>query len=239
MRQTSSRGFNTVRSTIQSLAILFALLIAVIVLGVKFKNLTSENNQLQTSLKYRTSERDQLQTSLKNRTSERDQLQTGYINLTREMDKLQMTYNNLINQSDQLQKKLEVIDTYIKLGWIYFKSSIYYFPTGMENWADSRQDCKNRGADLVIINSTEEEEFISLHLDIRHAWIGLSDREMEGVWKWVDGTNLTTGFWMAGEPNNSNGDEDCVEILGALKIKIWNDVQCSTKLYWTCEKNEF
>ncbi|XP_060720548.1 C-type lectin domain family 4 member E-like isoform X3 [Tachysurus vachellii] len=128
-------------------------------------------------------------------------------------------------------------DTYTKLGWSYFNSSIYYFSTGMENWADSRQDCKNRGADLVIINSTEEEEFISLHLDIRHAWIGLSDRETEGVWKWVDGTNLTTGFWIAGEPNNLYGDEDCVEILGALKIKIWNDAQCSTKFYWTCEKN--
>ncbi|GAA6071398.1 hepatic lectin-like, partial [Tachysurus ichikawai] len=197
--------FNVDRSTIQSLTILFVLLIVVTVLVVKFKNLKSENNQLQTSLKNRTSERDQLQTSLKNRTSERDQLQTSLKN--------------------QLQNKLQEIDTYTKLGWSYFNSSIYYFSTGMENWANSRQGCKNRGADLVIIDSTEEEEFISLHLDIRRAWIGLSDRETKGEWKWVDGTNLTIGFWMAGEPNNLYGDEDCVEILGALEIKIWNGAQ--------------
>lgn len=42
-------------------------------------------------------------------------------------------------------------------GWMYFDSSLYYISTEEKNWNDSRQDCKERGIDLVIINSKEEQ----------------------------------------------------------------------------------
>ncbi|KAG7313941.1 hypothetical protein KOW79_022437 [Hemibagrus wyckioides] len=149
---------------------------------------------------------------------EKDHLQTSYIKLTRERD--------------QLKNKLAEIDTQAKLGWRYFNSSFYYISTSRKNWSESRQVCLNRGADLVIINSTEKEEFISLQLGSSRAWIGLSDIEEEGVWKWVDGTPLTTAFWAVGEPNNAL-DEDCAEIMLVLG---WNDLPCSAKNYWICEK---
>lgn len=36
------------------------------------------------------------------------------------------------------------------------------------------------------------QEFLIKQLAARRAWIGLSDRNTEGTWKWVDGTALTT-----------------------------------------------
>ncbi|XP_058240771.1 C-type lectin domain family 4 member M-like [Hemibagrus wyckioides] len=101
------------------------------------------------------------------------------------------------------------------LGWIYFSPSIYYISNEGKTWTESRQDCIGREADLVIINTKEEQEFLTTHLGNREAWIGLSDRDREGVWKWVDGTPLITDSWESGEPNNV-GDEDCAVILGNL-----------------------
>lgn len=55
--------------------------------------------------------------------------------------------------------------------------------------------------------------------------MGLSDKEQENNWKWVDGTGLVgRGFWQNGEPNNNDGNEDCVEAL--RNARAWNDVSC-------------
>uniref|UniRef100_A0A8C9SC94 C-type lectin domain-containing protein n=1 Tax=Scleropages formosus TaxID=113540 RepID=A0A8C9SC94_SCLFO len=70
--------------------------------------------------------------------------------------------------------------------WNSFKFSCYYISNEEKNWDDSRQYCTDRGADLVIIDSKEEQAFIDLFNG--YFWIGLSDKEREGTWKWVDGT---------------------------------------------------
>ncbi|XP_049328652.1 CD209 antigen-like protein D [Astyanax mexicanus] len=120
--------------------------------------------------------------------------------------------------------------------WIYLNSSLYYVSTEKKNWTESRNDCRKRGSDLVIINSREEQVFINTLRKDQLVWIGLSDGETEGVWKWVDGSELITGFWYPGEPN-SKGDEDCgLYGYGSDPVKNWVDYPCSNQLVWICEK---
>ncbi|TSM60512.1 C-type lectin domain family 4 member M [Bagarius yarrelli] len=66
------------------------------------------------------------------------------------------------------------------------------------------------------------------------AWIGANDQNTEGVWKWVDGTAVTNGFWNKGEPNNAE-NEDCA-VTGFRPAPNWNDVFCSLKYIWICEE---
>uniref|UniRef100_UPI001EAEF012 CD209 antigen-like protein A n=1 Tax=Oncorhynchus gorbuscha TaxID=8017 RepID=UPI001EAEF012 len=93
-------------------------------------------------------------------------------------------------------------------------SSCYYISTNEKTWDGSRKDCQARGANLVIINSREEQALIKAFN--KKAWFGLTDIEVEGTWRWVDGTPLTTSYWNKGEPNDLQG-EDCALVDNTLK----------------------
>uniref|UniRef100_A0A667ZCU4 C-type lectin domain-containing protein n=1 Tax=Myripristis murdjan TaxID=586833 RepID=A0A667ZCU4_9TELE len=169
---------------------------------------------------------------------ERDQLRTSISNLTQEHEQLQSRYSTVVTSRDELQEEVKILSGNItekvcRSGWIKYRKSCYYISTSRKTWSKSRQDCQDRGADLVIINSREEQTFLSRFNE--RLWIGLSDRQSEGNWKWVDGTDLVgDGFWQAGEPNDDRGKEDCVEV--ARQTDEWNDLPCSTTVYWACEE---
>ncbi|XP_064819252.1 C-type lectin domain family 4 member M-like [Oncorhynchus masou masou] len=152
-----------------------------------YNTLTKERVQLQSSYNTLTKERVQLQSSYNTLTKERRvQLQTSYNNLTKERDQLQSSNNNLTKERDQLQTERVFLNgrfTNLKqncpAGWQKFESIWYFLSTETKTWKESREDCLERGADLVIINSDKEQ---------RRVWIGLTDSVIEGTWKWVDGT---------------------------------------------------
>lgn len=87
------------------------------------------------------------------------------------------------------------------------------------------------------IESEKENEFIKREYLSSEGpyWIGLSDSDSEGECKWTDGTGLT-GYqkWKSGQPNNKDGKQDCVAVYGGNAK--WNDVRCSRKLGFICEK---
>ncbi|XP_073321278.1 uncharacterized protein [Pagrus major] len=227
-------------------------------LQTSYDNLISERHQLADKL---TRQKDQSQTSYNNLTKERDQLQTSYNNLTKERDQLLTSYNNLTTEKDQLQERSEVLtedrnnlqgklqDTEASLKnltderanlkrtlnifGVYFQGSFYYISTTKKTWQQSRDDCLRKGADLMIINSKEEQDFANRFK--KYMWIGLTDSQREGTWKWVDGTLLTKSYWASGEPNGGT-QENCGDIKNFDAEKSWNDESCSHSLYWVCEK---
>ncbi|XP_042341619.1 CD209 antigen-like protein E isoform X2 [Plectropomus leopardus] len=64
---------------------------------------------------------------------------------------------NLTKEGDDLKKKLNIFDSYSRQGWVYFHHSFYYISSLKKSWQDSRDDCLQRGADLIIINNKEEQ----------------------------------------------------------------------------------
>uniref|UniRef100_A0A8C8WDN7 C-type lectin domain-containing protein n=1 Tax=Panthera leo TaxID=9689 RepID=A0A8C8WDN7_PANLE len=117
--------------------------------------------------------------------------------------------------------------------WELFQGSCYFFSLTQNTWKESIAACQNMRAQLVVINSTEEQKFLKSWntKNSQRTWIGLSDHHNEGSWRWVDDTPLQLSFWKEGEPNN-HGDEDCVELYS----DGWNDNRCSTENFWICKK---
>ncbi|XP_068560737.1 CD209 antigen-like [Cebidichthys violaceus] len=201
-------------------------------------NLTKEKDRLQRLSTNLTKEKDRLHRLSTNLTKEKDGLQRLSTNLTEEKDRLQRLSTNLIEEMDRRQRWCKQKKTCPE-GWRMFHCSCYLLSTRSDSWEKSRKDCRDKGADLVIIDSLEEQKFLSSIIDRHRIWIGLSDRDDEGTWKWIDGTPLTEAYWDLDEPNNGGGDhgeEDCVEILGGRNADgNWNDVLCNNSLQWICE----
>uniref|UniRef100_A0A673JWZ2 C-type lectin domain family 17, member A-like n=1 Tax=Sinocyclocheilus rhinocerous TaxID=307959 RepID=A0A673JWZ2_9TELE len=171
-----------------------------------------------------TEEKDQLLTKINNLTEERDQLLTKNINLTNERDGLLIKNDNLTKQREQFNQEINelvkslhetgnlelyqytitrniVPELLFTDGWLYYKFSLYFISYERKSWTESRRFCTEKGADLIIINSREEQvmsktliQNILFFFNYGAFWIGLTGSDVEGRWKWVDGSTLTSGF---------------------------------------------
>ncbi|XP_004089378.2 C-type lectin domain family 4 member M isoform X8 [Nomascus leucogenys] len=173
--------------------------------------------------------------------SEKSKLQEIYQELTQlkaavgelpEKSKLQEIYQELT----RLKAAVERLCCRCPKDWTFFQGNCYFMSNSQRNWHDSVTACQEVGAQLVVIKSAEEQNFLQLqtYRSNRFSWMGLSDLNQEGTWQWVDGSPLSSSFqryWNSGEPNNS-GDEDCAEFSGSG----WNDNRCNIDNYWICKK---
>ncbi|KAM9328130.1 uncharacterized protein KZ484_019496 isoform 1-T1 [Pholidichthys leucotaenia] len=199
----------------------------------KNRNLTQQRDELMRKTcnshqKSLTEDRDQLKTII-------SEIEAKNRNLTQQRDELRKTCNSpqkaLTEDRDQL--KTIISDFIFQQGWTCFKQSLYYISSSSKSWQESREYCQQNGSDLVIITTKEEQDFLVQFN--KRSWIGLTDKEKEGTWKWVDGTLLDERFhpWDEGEPNNDQGSEHCGELLHSKGS--WNDNTCTEENYWICE----
>uniref|UniRef100_A0A3Q3VZ08 C-type lectin domain-containing protein n=1 Tax=Mola mola TaxID=94237 RepID=A0A3Q3VZ08_MOLML len=121
-------------------------------------------------------------------------------------------------------------------GWVFLKSSCYYFSSQVEsntkkNWLDSRADCVHQGGHLLVINNLEEQKGF---------WIGLTDVATPGTWVWVDNVTLSeTMYWRTGQPNHEGPQSgNCAAFYQYNDPrKTWFNGNCQEHLlYWICEK---
>ncbi|XP_048051442.1 CD209 antigen-like protein C [Megalobrama amblycephala] len=172
-------------------------------------------------------------------TAERESLVKSYKNSVEEINQtinsLQENYTELTQKKLELESKVTSLSDDLtreasKRGYFFFISH------ELKSWSESRQYCRDRGADLVIINTEEKQRFISSFAKER-VWIGLSDIENKHRMIWVDNSTLNQGFWFKYEPNNYEGNEDCIELNPTKDpVNNWNDQPCSHKRKGICEK---
>lgn len=99
-------------------------------------------------------------------------------------------------------------------------------------WQDAVKRCESLGGHLATITSEQEQSEIYKLLmqdSEKHAyWLG-GFRNRLGNWEWITGEPFTYANWAYGEPNNANGVEDIITILGARNrdkfwFATWNDL---------------
>jgi Lectin C-type domain len=105
----------------------------------------------------------------------------------------------------------------------------YLVTPGSVDWQTARAYARSLGGYLVSIQGINEQSFVeSKYAGLgQPLWIGISDHETEGIYKWDSGEPVVYTNFCNGQPDNWNGVEDFGEIFSAHTggLPCWNDIQ--------------
>jgi len=138
-------------------------------------------------------------------------------------------------------------DDQISLGGCFYE--LYLAPNDFFTAKEFAESLSKEGfgqGRLPAINSQTQHSLIQNFLrdkNVEHVWLGASDLETEGEWKWLAGPLANQQFWRGdhlgsvvpgsfqnwrtGEPNNAD-NEDCAVISSNVPddTGAWNDALC-------------
>ncbi|KAH9415308.1 C-type lectin (CTL) or carbohydrate-recognition domain (CRD) [Dermatophagoides pteronyssinus] len=136
-----------------------------------------------------------------------------------------------------------------------FNQTCYEFQTQRGgSFVDADMYCKSRGGLLIhsITDMTQnflfyELERYKIKLRSKLVWVGARrDHYAQNItslfgtrprlfWHWINGQSINKFLWAEDQPNNYNGQQNCIVLDGGRKW-LWNDVTCDLDyLPWICQ----
>jgi len=130
--------------------------------------------------------------------------------------------------------------------------SCYLLVSAESSWQDARAHCQGQGTgwDLATVRSAGEEVFLAalaLLGTITEVWVGASDVQREGAWRWVGDSGA---FWIGTgstgsrvgnayvnwNDNGTNPEPNGGEATDCLRLRAsgWADSPCTTALASIC-----
>nr|CAD7569536.1 unnamed protein product [Timema californicum] len=113
------------------------------------------------------------------------------------------------------------------------------------SFLDARTHCQKHGGDLVHGLEGAATPFLLAQLERRKptlktqlVWIGATKEPgfTTRTWRWVNGEVVSRPSWGKEQPNNYNGEQNCV-VLDGGRNWLWNDVGCNLDyLHWVCQR---
>lgn len=128
--------------------------------------------------------------------------------------------------------------------------SCYKFvTTQMASWAQAEGLCVEMGAHLTVLETVDELIWMKGYRTFlpelnQRSWVGGYKKGGKWVWKGQESdSEMQFTDWGVGEPNNSGGDENCLNLFGDHYNKVtrafkWNDGNCEVKHNFICEKHQ-
>ncbi|XP_078607411.1 polycystin-1-like protein 2 isoform X2 [Branchiostoma floridae x Branchiostoma japonicum] len=122
-------------------------------------------------------------------------------------------------------------------GYIQYSAFCFKAVEELKTFEEARQLCAMEGTHLAMPKDKGRNVFVESLTTADPYWIGLNDMDVEGQWRWEDGTALDMAndfsSWAVGEPN-SNGEQHCVRHYDE---GLWDDNQCHDTLKVLCQIN--
>ena len=127
---------------------------------------------------------------------------------------------------------------------LVFEGSCYEFFAESVSWDTAEQRCIEWGGHLASVESFEEDAFIGAWpallginaLDGSGLWLGGTDAQSDGDFRWWDDRPLGYAGWAGDQPNNGQG-VDCIEKRND-PTQRWYDRRCIDSERYVCERGE-
>ena len=106
-------------------------------------------------------------------------------------------------------------------------------------WPDAEDYCKKKSGHLASVTSNAINDYVVEGRNkrgINRLWIGGSDSEAEGTWRWADCSPWEFSLWKRGEPNGKWGAQNCLNYYD-LDISRWDDQECKNPERFLCSQN--
>lgn len=92
------------------------------------------------------------------------------------------------------------------------------------NWSDAQAKAVAEDAHLVSINDAAEQQWLMGTFGAGPYWIGLTDAESEGVWRWTSGEPVTYANWAPEEPKTTGNSEADYAFMSRFQGGNWYSV---------------
>ncbi|KAM6107075.1 killer cell lectin-like receptor subfamily B member 1B allele C [Phoenicopterus ruber ruber] len=117
-------------------------------------------------------------------------------------------------------------------GWTLHRTKCYWVADRNNPWSKSREDCVNRGAELLMPADQDELDFVNelVQKPDSYFWIGLSIPSTGKGWTWLNGSCMDES-WFQLRP----GDEG--RSCGVVKENRIYPRWCRWEFPWICQKD--
>ncbi|CAH1796402.1 unnamed protein product [Owenia fusiformis] len=127
--------------------------------------------------------------------------------------------------------------------WKFYMGNCYFFSNNSGDWSQTWRKaeawCSQNGGNLASIRNQGEQNFIQgqiKDLQQNQMWIGLNEIDYADGYKWTDKSPLNYKNWAPNEPNDWQGNEECVSMYAT--DGYWNDEHCGVSQGFICKKNK-
>ena len=114
-----------------------------------------------------------------------------------------------------------------------------FFPENV-GWNEASNRCASLGGYLACVTSRDENRFVAGlagdSLSRKRLWLGATDQEREGRWKWISGERFGYANWSSRQPDNHRANQHFLNIWNMAAQ--WDDSARGERSHFVCEWDE-
>uniref|UniRef100_A0A803V281 MRC1 protein n=1 Tax=Ficedula albicollis TaxID=59894 RepID=A0A803V281_FICAL len=138
--------------------------------------------------------------------------------------------------SPQSSEKETIEDPGCQKGWKRYGFHCYLVGSAQLTFSEANKTCEHNKAYLATVESRNEQTFLISLTGLRsekYFWIGLSDTEERGSFKWSNGETPHFTHWNTAMPGKEQG---CVVMGTGIAAGLWDVVSCEKTSNYLCKQ---